>query len=95
MSHRLLYGTVHDGTRWAIHVVRIVEGPAEDAAIEDMAERMRQRALSKFGDQAADVVVVSGESKNSLRLFGPADCVRRVRAAMFHTALNWAPIDLD
>jgi len=38
---------------------------------------------------------VLGDSKNSLRLFGPADCVTRVRAAMFNATMSWKPIELD
>jgi hypothetical protein len=95
MTHRLLYGTVRDRPRKAIHVVRVVSGELDFVDIDEIAERMRQRALSRYGDQVADVVVVQGDSKNTLRLHGPADCVTRVRAAMFNAALNWTPIELD
>jgi metal-responsive CopG/Arc/MetJ family transcriptional regulator len=46
----------------------------------ELAERMRQRALSRHGDQAADVVVVQGNTKETLRLSGELRSVRRVRS---------------
>jgi hypothetical protein len=95
MAYQLVYVTVRDRPRKAIHVVRVLEGYPEFIEIEDIAERMRHRALSRQGDQAADVVVVLGDSKNTLRLFGAADCVTRVRAAMFNAAMSWTPIELD
>jgi hypothetical protein len=95
MAHELVYGTVPDRPRKAIHVVRVLKGRLDFPEIEAIAEKMRQRALSKYGDQAADVVVVQGSGKNALRLHGDAHCVTRVRAAMFNAALNWTPIQLD
>jgi hypothetical protein len=65
------------------------------AQVHDTAERMRQHALSRWGDQAADVVVVQGASKETLRLFGEPHSVTRVRAAMFNAAVSWTPIELD
>ena len=63
--------------------------------IDDLAERMRERALSRYGDQAADIVVVQGDTKETLRLSGDPHCVRRVRTAMFNAELTWSPIELD
>ena len=63
--------------------------------MHETAERMRQHALSRYGDQAADVVVVQGGSKETLRLFGDPHCVTRVRAAMFNATVSWTPIELD
>lgn len=56
---------------------------------------MRQRALSRHGEQSADVVVIQGGSKETLRLFGDPHPVNRVRTAMFNAALSFAPIDLE
>ena len=42
-----------------------------------------------------NVIVVQGAGKETLRLFGDAHAVNRVRAAMFNAALNWSPLDLD
>jgi hypothetical protein len=41
------------------------------------------------------VVVVKGDSKETLRLHGTPHYVGRVRAAMFNAAINWRPIELD
>jgi hypothetical protein len=95
MTYQLVYGMVVDRPRKVIHVVRIVEEQLEIAEIEEVAERMRQRALSRHGDQTADVVVVQGDTKETLRLFGDPYCVTRVRAAMFNAAVSWTPINLD
>lgn len=95
MTPKLVYAAVQDRPRKVIHVVRVTDqllGPEE---IVELTERMRQRALSRHGDQAADVVVVQGNTKETLRLSGDALCVRRVRTAMFNAELHWAPIDLD
>jgi predicted NAD/FAD-dependent oxidoreductase len=95
MSPKLLYAVVQDQPRKVIHVVRVMAQPLEPEEIHELAERMRQRALSRYGDQAADVVVVQGNTKETLRLSGDAHCVRRVRTAMFNAELRWAPIELD
>jgi|EndMetStandDraft_3_1072993.scaffolds.fasta_scaffold1325169_1 hypothetical protein len=95
MAYRLVYDTVRHRPRKAIHVVRVLDAYPELIEIEEIADRMRQRALSRHGDQTADVVVVVGDSKNTLRLFGPADCVACVRAAMFNATMSWKPIELD
>ena len=43
----------------------------------------------------ADVVVIQGDSKETLALFGEPYPVSRVRAALFNAALRFAPFDLD
>jgi hypothetical protein len=95
MTPKLVYAALQDRPRKVIHIVRVTDqflGPEE---LHELAERMGQRALSRHGDQAADVVVVQGRTKETLRLAGDAHCVRRVRAAMFNAELCWAPIELD
>jgi len=94
MTYRLAWGTVRNSKRTAIHVVR-VHGEILDASeIDDIAERMRERLQSR-GEIAADVVVVQGASKETLRLFGAPYAVARVRAALFNAAVSFTPIDLD
>jgi hypothetical protein len=44
---------------------------------------------------SADVVLVQGGAKQTLRLFGTPYSVNRVRAAMFSAAIRWTPIELD
>jgi hypothetical protein len=95
MIHKLAHGTVLDHPRKAIHVVRVLDEILSFVEIDDIAARMRARLLSKFGEQSPNVVVVQGVSKETLRLFGDAHAVNRVRAALFNAALNWSPLDLD
>jgi len=80
MTPKLVYAALQDRPRKVIHVVRVTDqllGPEE---ILELAERMRQRALSRHGDQAADVVVVQGNTKETLRLSGELRSVRRDRS---------------
>jgi hypothetical protein len=94
MSHQLVYGTVRESQRRVIHVVRVQDELLDPAEIEDIAERMRERLASR-GEVTAEVVMVQGHGKETLRLFGSPYSVSRVRAAMFNAALNWSPLALD
>jgi len=95
MTHTFVHGTVQAPPRKVIHVIRVVDDVLTLAEVHDVAERMRQHALARYGDQVADVVVVQGGSKETLRLFGEPHSVSRVRAAMFNAALSWSPLELD
>jgi len=55
-----------------------------------MRDKLRARGYS-----VADVVVVQGDRKENLRLYGVHYSVGRVRAAMFNAAITWRPIELD
>ena len=94
MSQRLSYGTVRESPRRAIHVLRVEDAILEPFEIDELAERMRERLHSR-GDIVAEVVVVQGHSKHTLRLFGSPYSVARVRDAMFNAAISWQPIDLE
>ena len=94
MSYRLSYATVRESQRPAIHVVRVHGEILELHMIDDIAMRLRERLESR-GELNADVVVVQGEGKETLRLFGLPYSTGRVRAAMFNAAIHWSPIDLD
>jgi 2-methylcitrate dehydratase PrpD len=94
MSHRLSYGTVRDTQRQAIYVVRVQDEILDLIAVDDIATRMRER-LAHRGQIPADVVVVQGRGKETLRLFGGSYSVSRVRAAMFNAAVSWNPLELD
>jgi hypothetical protein len=94
MSYRLSYATVRESQRQAIHVVRVHDEILELHTIDDLAMRLRERLESR-GELNADVVVVQGEGKTSLRLFGLPYSTGRVRAAMFNAAIHWSPITLD
>jgi hypothetical protein len=95
MAHKLVHATVPDGPRKVIHAVRIIGSILELAEVNDIAARMRDHLLARHGEQFAAVVVVQGRGKETLRLFGEPYAVSRVRAAMFHAAVNWRPIDLS
>ena len=56
---------------------------------------MRERALAKHGEPDAAVVVVQGDSKETLRLFGEPYAVARVRTAMFNAAIAWREYELE
>jgi hypothetical protein len=94
MPHRLSYGTVRESPRRVIHVVRVLDEILEFSELDELAERMRER-LQHRGELIADVVIVQGDSKETLRLHGMPYSVSRVRAAMFNAALSWSPIELD
>jgi len=91
---RFSYGTVRESPRRAIFVVRVNPGQLGPMEVEDIAERMRER-LATRGEPMAQVVVVQGDSKETLRLHGDPYSVSRVRDAMFHAAIRWMALDLD
>ena len=96
MTYKLAYGRVFDHPRQVIHVVRVVDEIILDVAeIDDIAEEMCNYALSRHGEQFANVVIVQGSSKETLRLFGDSRAIRLVRAAMFSAAVSWSPLMLD
>ena len=94
MSYRLSYGTVLESRRRAIHVVRVNDEILDWPAIDQLAERMRER-LANRGEPTAEVVVVQGRNRETLRLFGDPHSVCLVRAAMFNAAVRWSPLTLD
>ena len=95
MIYKLVHGTVFDSPRQIIHVVRVVDEILDLAEIDDIAEKMRNYALSRQGEQTADVVVVQGSSKETLRLFGDPRAKALVRAALFNAAVSWSPVTFD
>jgi hypothetical protein len=94
MARSFVYGVVRDSQRTAIYVIRVKEGVIDAVEADALAERMRKHVQAR-GDFAADVVVVEGEAKETLRLYGIPYSVSRVRAAMFSAAISWSPIELD
>lgn len=95
MAHKLIYGTLVQHPRKVIHVVRVVDEIPDAREIDDIANMMRERMLSKHGEQVADVVVVQGTTQENPRLFGDTYSVSQVRAALFRAAVRWSPIMLD
>jgi len=55
--------------------------------IDEATDRMRQKLASR-GELSADVVVVQGEGKETLRFYGNPYSVGLVRAAMFNAAIS-------
>jgi hypothetical protein len=94
MQRSFVYGTVRDSQRTVIYVIRVKDDVLDPIEADAIAERMREKIQSR-GDFAADVVVVEGDSKETLRLYGIPYSVARVRTAMFNAAISWRPIELD
>ena len=94
MAHKLAYAVVRDAPRKVIYAVRVHDDIIGYPETHDIVERMREHVLSKFGDQSAHVVVIVGNNRETLRLFGESYPVSRVRTAMFHASLSFSPIDL-
>ena len=94
MTRKLLYGTVLDRPRKVIHVVR-VDAILEFPEIDDITEKLRAHILSRHGEQRPNIVIVHGNTRESLRLFGDPQAVTRVRAALFNVAVAFYPLELD
>ncbi len=88
-----VYGTVRETRRTAIYVIRVKDDIIDAVEADEIGARMREKMLLR-GEVATDVVVVQGDSKESLRLYGTAYSVGRVRAAMFNAAIRWQPIEI-
>ena len=93
MERSYTYGMVRETRRTAIYVVRVNDAFIEPEEAADIADRMRDKLMSR-GEIATDIVVVQGHDKNTLRIYGTPYSVNRVRTAMFNAALKWKPIDL-
>ena len=94
MGRTISYATVIRRPRGAIHVLK-VSTPIPAWEIYYITERMRDRALSRSGEQDADVVLVEDVSDRDVRLFGLPSSVSRVRAELGGLAGKWQPIELD
>ena len=94
MQRSFVYGTVRETQRSAIYVIRVKDAAIDAIEAGEIAERMREKVLSR-GETPTDVVVVQGDSKETLRLYGAPYSVNRVRAAMFNAAISWQKIELE
>jgi hypothetical protein len=90
-----MYGVVSDRSRHVIHAVRILDIIPDFPQIEEIAERMRSRMLARHGEQMPNIVVIVGNSRETLRLFGETHAVGLVRSALFNAAVSWSPLQLD
>ena len=95
MTRQLAYGTVRDHPRKVIHVVRVLDETLDYPEIDRVTEQMRIHVASRHGEQTANIVIVQGDSKETLRLFGESHAGTRVRTALFHAAVRWSPLQLD
>lgn len=95
MALKLTYASVREGPRNVIHAVRVDEDFVSIETIDSIAAKVREHMLARHGEQSAEVVVVIGGTKESLRLFGEPLAVSRVRAAMFNAAIRWTAISLE
>jgi hypothetical protein len=95
MALRLMHGVVSDRSRHVIHAVRVLDVIPDFPQIEEIAERMRSRMLARHGEQMPKVVIIVGNSRETLRLFGEIHAVALVRTALFNAALSWSPLQLD
>jgi hypothetical protein len=94
MTLKLQHGIVRDRPRQVIHVV-LADENLEFSEVDEIAEIMRAHILSKSGEQDPNVVVVHGESRETLRLVGDSHAVNRVRAALFNAAVAFSPLKLE
>lgn len=94
MQYRLTFGTVRESHRRAIYVLRVHGKLLENSEIDDLAERMRERLLSR-GESAADVVIVQGDTRETFGIFGSPYSRSVVRTALFNAAVSWTPITLE
>jgi hypothetical protein len=84
---------IHQGRN--IHVVCVVDKFLEFPEVDDIADKMRAHILSKSGGQDPNIVIVHGNSRETLRLVGETHAVTRVRAALFNVAVSFSPLTLD
>ena len=95
MTFKLLHGVVLDHPGRPIHVVRVVDKILEFPEVDDIADKMRVHILSKSGEQDPNIVIVHGNSIETMRLVGETHAVTRVRAALFNVAVSFSPLTLD
>jgi hypothetical protein len=95
MNYKLAYATVREQPRKVIHVLRVLDELLDEWEIGELADEMRERVLAKQGEHDAALVMVQGDSKETLRLSGEPYAVNRVRTAMFNAAVRWRPFVLD
>jgi hypothetical protein len=94
MSRSYAYGAIREGQRNSIYALRVRGELLDPAEAYQLMARMREM-IELRGELSADVVVVQGGAKETLRLFGTPYSVNRVRAAMFNAGIRWTPIEFD
>ena len=94
MAGSYVYGTVRQTPGGVVHAVRAKDELLGLDEIDQLAARMRERVEAR-GEVTPEVVVVQGDRKETLALFGAPYAVNLVRAAMFNAAIRWMPIEFD
>ena len=84
-----------DHPREVIHVVRVVDAIPEFPEIDDIIEKLRAHILSKYGERRPNIVIIHGNSREALRLFGDSHAATRVRAALFNVAVTFSALKLE
>jgi hypothetical protein len=92
VTYNLTYGIVRYHPRKVIHVVRNIGSDIPSSEIDTIVETVRERMLSRHGEQTATVVFVQGTTRETLRLSGDPYAVSLVRTAMFNAAVSWSPM---
>jgi hypothetical protein len=95
MTRKLLRGIVSDRRPHVIHVVRVLDDILDLPEIDEITARMSARILARHGDQTPNVVLIQGDTKETLRLFGESHAITVVRAALFNAAIAWSPLEID
>jgi hypothetical protein len=72
-----------------------VDAILEFLEIDDIAEKLRAHILSRYGEHRPNIVIVHGNTRESLRLFGDLHAMNRVRTALFNVAATFSPLKLD
>ena len=92
-KYQLEHATVRDTQRSPIHAVRIVDALLNPHELDELSEQLRHK-LSARGEPLANIVIVQGYSKETLRLHGDSYSVSRVRTAMFNAEISWGSFSL-
>src|SRR5262249_57648068 len=88
---RLFYGTVRESQRQVIYALRVHDAILDLPEIDDLANRMRER-LAHRGEPSAEIVVVQGDGKETLRMFGSPYSVSPVHTALFTPSIPSTPL---
>ena len=95
MTRQLTYGTVREHSRKVIYVLRVLDELLNYPEVDHLAAQMRSHVTSRYGEQTPNVVIVQGDTEETLRLFGDSHAVGVVRAALFNAAIAWSALELD
>ena len=75
--------------------MRVVDSIPEFPEIDDIIEKLRAHILSKYGERRPNIVIIHGNSREALRLFGDSHAATRVRAALFNVCVTFSALKLE